>query len=396
MPGRYDAPMQAQLISQGTRARVLLAVPYYERIEGPAVHSLDNAAGPDSGLDVKRVLSGNAFLALNFNALWCIALCARLKCPACGWQGSTADNRCFRCGGECEHGITHFAMHHSDVVTRTPAWLAVALDRMAQHGADLLSVHLPIKDERGLSSTALEDRTTGQVRRLTTGEIKFLEHDTFDAAMAGHPDCNLLASTGLWVCDFTQPWVQKVWFEVRDRIVPKPDGQWAPECCPEDWGFSRKLHRLGLRVMTTKAIVANHVGHAEYPSDAVWGLAQDEAGPALAWTDEPVPAATVPAVPKGESMDLTAIEAREQELRALERQQMERLRAAREEIQAAQDTLHRVSGAIFELDHWRQWAEMQARQQAASRVVTCDGTLEPGVWSTAEGGEPCVCNGTAN
>src|SRR5689334_10761696 len=79
----------------------------------------------------------------NFNSLWCKALNSRER-----------------------DGWTHFAMIHSDVLPEE-WWLDTLLVEMARAHADVLSVVLAIKDNRGVTSTALQDRETLYTHRLT-------------------------------------------------------------------------------------------------------------------------------------------------------------------------------------------------------------------------------------
>ncbi len=61
-------------------------------------------------------------------------------------------------------------------------------------------------------------------------------------------------------------------------------------------------------------------------------------------------------------MDLEAIDAREQELRALQSEQRERLARARQEQAEAAQSLDRIEGALLDVAYWRQ--RMQESEQA--------------------------------
>jgi hypothetical protein len=253
-------------------ARVLLAMPFYERYRGQVLDAYDNGVHPKSEHQYVKFFCGDSFLARNFNTAWCYAL----------------NNR--------QRGFTHFAMIHSDVLPEG-YWLDTMIAEMRLHAADLLSVVLPIKDGRGLTSTALYSERTSEIRRLTMHEISaFQSHNdpivaersnTFTPAIAGFPGWELLTSTGLWICDFTKPWVEKVFFEVRDRICRKKNGEFYPETAVDDWLFARKLHKLNLKLVSTTAVKAGHWGDVEFRNDVAFGQWKtDEAVVSFPWLDE--------------------------------------------------------------------------------------------------------------
>jgi hypothetical protein len=235
---------------------------------------------------VKKVPSGSSLLGGNFNYIWTTALNNRLKC-SCGWRGSSPDGLCFRCDSPCEQFATHAAMIHSDVEPINDYWLEAMLTEMERTGADMLSVVLPIKTQDGITTTAIEDRRTGKLRRLTMTEIGAIPEVTFDAATAGYPDHNLLVSSGLWIADLRNPWVEHNWFEVRDRIFRETkDGQFDHETAAEDWSFSRRMHKMGRKVVASTCVRANHWGEAIYPNDQPWGTCKrDRELPPINWVD---------------------------------------------------------------------------------------------------------------
>ena len=56
---------------------------------------------------------------------------------------------------ERRNGTSHFCLLHDDIVPE-PFWLDEMLRLMERHDADVLSVVVPIKNEKGLTSTALD------------------------------------------------------------------------------------------------------------------------------------------------------------------------------------------------------------------------------------------------
>jgi hypothetical protein len=237
-------------------ARVYLGLPFAYNFCGQVVDSWDNGVDPHGQDTYQKWFSGGSFHTRNFNMLWCNALNTRNL----GW--------------------THFAMVHHDV-RPYGYWLGTMLREMREHQADLVSVVLPVKTDHGLTSTALFHRPTGRVRRLTMKEVTRLPV-TFDGPTAvrelAWPDTDptdweLFVSTGLWLCDFTRPWVADVWFEVRERIVHSARDGYSVQVISEDWAFSHALHRLGLKLVATtgRAVPCGHWGPYEYTNYDPWG-----------------------------------------------------------------------------------------------------------------------------
>ena len=226
-------------------ARIFLGMPCYGGIVPESLASLDNAVVPWEKDGYVKSWEISSFHCRNFNQLWCNAL-----------------------NGRDKFGWTHFAMIHQDVRPHG-FWLSTMLREMRKHGVDLLSVVLPIKNECALTSTALLFEN-GILERLTMRKVMTLP-ETFTSALA-----KLLISSGLWICDFTKPWVEEVWFETRDRIVKNPDGTFKPETVSEDWHFSNLLNKLGVKIMATRAVPCGHWGQCEYRNDSAWGTLETD------------------------------------------------------------------------------------------------------------------------
>jgi hypothetical protein len=213
------------------RSRVFLACPSYGPVEPEMAMGI---AGAARRREVTARNTRVSLLALNCNLLWCEALNRR---------------------GTAQHP-DHFAMLHADIGPET-GWLDKLLDERERVGADVLSAIVPIKDDRGQTSTAVE--TEADVRRLSVSELDGLP-PTFDVSALGPPGSILLANTGLFVCDFSQPWVEQVWFEIIDTIERNAEGIFEPLNLPEDWNFSRKCAALGVKVFVTQIIKLDHFG----------------------------------------------------------------------------------------------------------------------------------------
>lgn len=202
------------------------------------------------GRETDRIVPGQAWSSLlpyTFNMLWTGAFNQRAK-----------------------YGIQYFAMIHDDIVPKA-GWLSELTDELHASGADLLSCVVPIKDERGLTSTAVD--STGDnwnPRRLTVRESLALP-ETFGSADVGGP---LLANTGLWVCRLDRPWWEKCFFRQHDTIRVK-EGTFEALTMPEDWDFSRQVASHGGVVKVTRKIPLYHE-RREYSLARPWGWAVDE------------------------------------------------------------------------------------------------------------------------
>ena len=171
---------------------------------------------------------------------------------------------------ERRNGTTHFCLLHDDVVPQ-PLWLDEMLGLMKKHQADVLSVVIPIKNEKGLTSTALDvgigdEDPHWRVKRLTLTEIYNNYEPTFT-------DEKLLVNTGLMLVDLSKPWVENVWFAFEDKIIPDPKvpGNFKAVGVSEDWFFSRRARELGAKLFATREVAVRHVGSADYSNASAWG-----------------------------------------------------------------------------------------------------------------------------
>lgn len=163
--------------------------------------------------------------------------------------------------------ITHFCMLHADI-DPCAGWLDGLARVMAGTEYRVLSAISPIKDARGLTSTAL-DTSRFRPRRLTNSEIAQLP-PTFSSVdessgVAG-PYGALLINTGCMLCDLRplsngRDWVKEVCFEFRNAMtVDSKTGKYFPLFEPEDWRFSRHLTRMGVPFAATREVPICHEG----------------------------------------------------------------------------------------------------------------------------------------
>jgi hypothetical protein len=239
-------------------ANVFIAVPHYDQLAPQALEGLI-LASQQHRYSINT--EGGSLLALIFNRLWVRALNRR------------------------KDGITHFAMHHADV--EAPAgWVDTLLEEKDRVGADIVSCVLPIKDNRGLTSTAYQDPETSKIRRLTVKEVLSLprsfdrlpDEARFQTSSTAPSRCTLLVNTGLWLCDFTRPWVEEACFHILDSITCDEDGIFQARAIPEDWNFSNWAARKGLRVFATRCLKVHHHGRAAYANHHDWGRFDSDPG----------------------------------------------------------------------------------------------------------------------
>ena len=197
-------------------------------------------------------------------------------------------------------GVSHFASLDTDVCPEA-WWLDKLFGELVRLQADLVSVVAGIKDDRGVTTTAVgyAHEPFGFARRLTMKEVvqlpeTFCLRDLLEAGIASEGQC-LLANTGCFLCDLRRPWVTathppvfgadlppeglrtlRVYFTVLDRIR-LVDGEPMVDVAGEDWNFSRMLANEGASVWATRKVYAEHAGDATWPNNKAWGrLERDE------------------------------------------------------------------------------------------------------------------------
>lgn len=163
-----------------------------------------------------------------------------------------------------EVGITHFLLWHADIIPVTSWFLDKMLHLMQKHDCDVLSAIVPVKDQTGLTSTALETEDKWTFQRLTL-------HETFDKrTSATFSDPNLVVNSGLMLIDITKPWIEQCWFAMEDEIY-KEGTQFKVRGISEDWLFSRRAKALGAKLCATREIQVHHAGASKFPNTHAWG-----------------------------------------------------------------------------------------------------------------------------
>jgi hypothetical protein len=250
------------------RERVFLGVPTYngELHHGSAQSAMVTATHKR---DTIMSIGSSSALCMNFNAMLCVALSER-KSQDFKW----------------------FALLHGDIAPITEYWLDKLIDEGEATGADFISAVVPIKDGRGITSTAFENPANPWVPycRVTMRQLNHPQFpQTFDAvegakAMADLPDglgvnvptgSRLLINTGCMALRLDRPWSEKLHFYTRDQIVKLPDGRWQAQFQPEDWLMSTMIAGFGGHVVATKKIQVAHIGVHAYRSTDLWGQKTD-------------------------------------------------------------------------------------------------------------------------
>jgi hypothetical protein len=196
-----------------------------------------------------------SLLNLNFNQLWADALNDRAEVPS----------------------LRYFAMCHDDIEP-VPGWADLLVEDLERLPADVVSSVIPLKDDRGLTSTGVWQRETGGVRRLTMTEVMSLP-ETFGlvhligAGLAEAGDV-LAINTGLWVCRLDAGWAERFpgFRNGCDAVVRDDTGRYHGVCLSEDWTFALWCAQVGLAVYATRRASAAHVAaDRSYPNDRAWG-----------------------------------------------------------------------------------------------------------------------------
>src|ERR1700730_152109 len=230
------------------KLKLFLALPNYGFQRHNTVQLLKAFVGGTSFHEIFPEEQTSSLLARGFNTLWTKALAER------------------------KNGLTHFLMLHADVVPWDDGWLTQLHQEMVRIGAQVLSAVSPLKDWKGLTSTALDETP---MRRLTMAEI-MARPETFT-------DPDLLINTGMLLVDMRGDWVEQVYFTIKDGIRKNPDGSYTVLTESEDWGFSRQARRLGVQLWATRKVKLAHRGVGQgdiWTNFQAWGTeAHDPEGP---------------------------------------------------------------------------------------------------------------------
>jgi len=254
------------------KPRVMMGMPNYDGTVQimASVTFLQTGCTETNCQVVERVSSGGSLLARSFNMLWAQAI------------------NMARSGK-----LDYFVMQHADLAPE-PGYVDKLVHILEKNDADVVSVVVPIKDQRGLVSTGLCSMTDRFIpgRRFTMREMtQEGMPTTFDSEAIGHGDKALLINTGCFIADVRKSWAQAQdesgyllsTFSIDDRIRDIGD-KLEVGVEPEDWRFSRYLHASGAKVLATREITALHFGGTAYTNERAWGAWQHDQEAESRWT----------------------------------------------------------------------------------------------------------------
>lgn len=194
--------------------------------------------------------------------------------PFC--SSSSLLNHCFNNLWTCLHNLrrqghefTHYAILHDDILP-DPGWVHTLVGVMAKNDLDFVSAVAPIKDDRGLTSTAFYEDDIWDFQRLTMKEAMAIPETVSEV-----PGKNLLLNTGCCLLRLRpgDPWRERprdFAFETMERIDDR-NGEYIASVVSEDWHWTNKLREAGARVAFTRAVALAHEGDWDYRNDSEWG-----------------------------------------------------------------------------------------------------------------------------
>lgn len=251
---------------------VFLACPTYsEEINTGAARAMWLHATQRDDLRIMTSDKSGSLIPGSCNTLWCSCL-NEVKTQSIKW----------------------FAMLHADCEPEA-GWLDKLLFLAEEHGADMLSAVVAIKDDRGVTSTAIASDDPGNcLCRLTMQQLHHPDFPTtFDIGACADaleklpeplriervPRVGLRLNTGCMVVRMDRPWIgcdpPTVFFD-NPYWIEKYNGQWRARDVSEDWRFSEKIQNAGGKLFATKAVKVVHKGLAGFPNSHAWGrLAND-------------------------------------------------------------------------------------------------------------------------
>lgn len=239
-------------------------------------------------------IHGSSALTMNCNQMWAEALDMRDKFKKDAVERTDLPD-------DKKYNLKWFAMCHADIVPEE-MWVDKLIKIADERGLDMLSAVVPIKDTKGISSTAIEVEGIDHfpfmrisqaqiwdknfpvtftkeeiVNVLTGGELgdktnligKHLQ--TPSLAEYDIDDINLLLNTGCMIIRLDKDFSDKVVFHILNGINITPEGKRVTFFYPEDWFLSRLVAKEGGRIAGTKAIQVRHYGVSEYNNYETWG-----------------------------------------------------------------------------------------------------------------------------
>lgn len=177
----------------------------------------------------------------------------------------------------------YFLMVHADIEPQGVGWIQTLMDEMETSDADAVSVIVPLKDEHGMTSTALTRAGNTNQRRVTMREAMQLR-ETFDALTLAEffgEDPNgaqLLLNTGMLLVNLNKhrTEIEQLKFWMRDEITRNADGTFVNWTWSEDWAWSRDASARGLKLWATRKVKILHHGGYGYCNCCAWGTQEHD------------------------------------------------------------------------------------------------------------------------
>lgn len=225
-------------------AKVYLGIPFYGDKIGWGIPGALMRASKRAGCLSHYRMQSFSVLPRNFNMLYAEALNSR------------------------KEGVTHFCMLHDDIVIED-YWLDKMLDIQERVKADVLSVVSPIKDGRGLTSTALDIPMTDFMGEYTPRRLTL--HEIFEKYEPTFTDEKILLNTAVMLVRINNDWADKISFDFDEKIVKNPSGNFEAFGMSEDWLYSRRAKAHGAKLFATREVLINHLGPTKYYNAKPWG-----------------------------------------------------------------------------------------------------------------------------
>jgi hypothetical protein len=172
------------------------------------------------------------------------------------------------------HNFTYWAILHDDV-SPEPGWVDTLMGELETHDADFIQALVPIKSDKGLTSTAIATSDPWVSRRITMHEAYQLP-ETFGPDDVGGP---LQLNTGCCLLRLRGPWLEnpeQFYFDSLKRIAKTVDGDLVADVVSEDWFFTSLLQKAGAKVLVTRKVGLTHAGDKEYDNASAWGAWQTD------------------------------------------------------------------------------------------------------------------------
>lgn len=243
-------------------------------------------------------IHGSSALTMNCNQMWAEALDMRDKFARDAKERTDLPD-------DKKYNLKWFAMCHADVVPEE-MWVDKLIKIAEERNLDMVSCVIPIKDTKGISSTAIEVEGSDHfpfmrisqaqiwdknfpvtftkeevVRSLSADKSRI--YDPVVQPIADHlqtptlaeydiENINLLLNTGCMIIRLDQEFSDKVYFHIANSIYKNEEtGKRITYFYPEDWFVSRLIAKEGGRIAGTKALRVQHYGVSEYNNFETWG-----------------------------------------------------------------------------------------------------------------------------